>query len=64
MVTVPCGIEELVAKPQDQDVLDHLLTEVMVDAENLLLLPVGVQCLLEVTRTLKVLAEWLLNLLG
>lgn len=64
MVTVPCGVEELVAKSQDQNVLDHLLTEVVVDTEDLLLLPVGVQCLLQVARALKVLAERLLNLLG
>lgn len=63
MMTVPCRIEELIAEPQDQDVLDHLLAEVVVDAEDLLLLPVGVQSLLEVPGALKILAERLLNLL-
>jgi hypothetical protein len=61
MVTVPCSVEELVAKPQDENVLDHLLTEVVVNTENLLLLPVGVQSLLQVSGALKVLAERLLD---
>lgn len=64
VVAVPCRIEKLVAKPQNQDVLDHLLTEVVVDTEDLLLFPVGVQSLLQVARALKVLTERLLDLLG
>lgn len=62
MVTVPCGIEELVAEPQDEDVLNHLLAEVVVNTENLLLLPVGLQGLLKVTRALKILAKGFLDL--
>ena len=64
VVTVPCGVEELVAKSQDENVLDHLLTEVVVDTEDLLLLPVRVQSLLQIARALKILAERLLNLWG
>lgn len=64
MVTVPCGVEELVSEPQDEDVLDHLLTKVVIDTEDLLLLPVGVQSLLKVAGALQILAERLLNLLG
>jgi hypothetical protein len=64
VVAVPRSVEELVAESQNQDVLNHLLTEVVVDAENLLLLPIGLQSLLEVARALKVLTEGLLDLRG
>ena len=62
VVAVPVGAEELVAKSEDQDVLDHLLTEVVVDTEDLLLLPVGLQGGLKLSGAAKVLAEGLLNL--
>lgn len=62
MVAVPCSVEELVAESQDEDVLDHLLTEVVVDTEDLLLLPVGVKSLLEIARALQILTEGLLDL--
>ena len=62
MVAVPVGAEELVAKSEDQDVLDHLLSKVVVDTENLLLLPVGLQGVLKLSGAAKVLAEGLLNL--
>jgi hypothetical protein len=62
VVTVPVGAEELVAKSEDQDVLDHLLTKVVVDTEDLLLLPVGLQGVLKLSGAAKVLAEGLLNL--
>lgn len=64
VVTVPGGVEELVAKAHDEDVLDHLLTQVVVDTEDLLFLPVGLKGLLELTRALQVLTERLLNLLN
>lgn len=63
MVTVPRSVEELVAEPQDQNVLNHLLTEVVINTENLLFLPVGIQGLLQVARALKVLTKGLLDLL-
>ena len=62
VVTVPCSVEELVSESQDQNVLNHLLTEVVIDTEDLLFLPVGVQSLLQVARALKVLTEGLLDL--
>lgn len=62
MVTVPGGVEELVAKAHDKNVLDHLLTQVVVNTEDLILLPDGVKRFLEVARALKVLAEGLLDL--
>lgn len=62
MVTVPSRVEELIAEPQNENVLDHLLTQVVINTEDLLLLPVGFQGLLEVARALEVLAEGLLDL--
>lgn len=62
MVTVPCSVEELVAESQDENVLDHLLTQVVVDTEDLLLLPVRLQGLLEVAGALQILTEGLLDL--
>lgn len=63
VVTVPCSVEELVAEPQDQNVLNHLLTEIVINTENLLFLPVGIQRLLQVARALKILTKGLLDLL-
>jgi hypothetical protein len=62
VVSVPGGAKELVTKPQDQNVLHHLLAQVMVDTENLLFLPVGLQRLLQLARTTQILAERLLDL--
>jgi hypothetical protein len=62
VVTVPSGVEEFVAEAHDKDVLDHLLTQIVVNTEDLLFLPVGVKGFLEVTRALKVFTEGLLNL--
>jgi hypothetical protein len=62
VVTVPCRVEKLVAEPQNENVLDHLLAQVVIDTEDLLFLPVGVQSLLEVARALEILAEGLLDL--
>lgn len=62
VVTVPGGVEEFVSEAHDKDVLDHLLTQVVVDTEDLLFLPVRLQSLLEIARALKVLAERLLYL--
>lgn len=52
MAAVPCSVEELVAESQNKNVLDHLLTKVVIDTEDLLLLPVRLQSLLEVARAL------------
>ena len=42
VVAIPGGIEESVAKAHNENVLDHLLTQVVIDTEDFLLLPVGV----------------------
>jgi len=62
VVAVPGGAEELVAEAEDEDVLDHLLTQVVVDTEDLLFLPVWLKSGLQLSRTAKVLTEWLLDL--
>ena len=64
VVTVPSRVEELIAESQNENVLDHLLTQVVINTENFFLLPVGVQSLLKVAGALQILAERLLNLLG
>lgn len=62
MVAVPGGTEKLVAESQNEDVLDHLLAQIVVDSEDLVLGPVGCQRLLQLSRTAQVLSEWLLDL--
>lgn len=62
MVTVPSRVEELIAESQDENVLDHLLTQVVINAEDLLFLPVGVQGFLQVARALEIFTEGLLDL--
>ena len=61
VVSVPGGAEELVAESENEDVLDHLLSEVVVDTEDLLLLPVGTEGAVKLARRGQVLAERLLN---
>lgn len=62
VMTVPRGIEKLVSEPENEDVLNHLLTQVVVNSVDLLLLPVRLQSFLQLPRALKILAERLLNL--
>jgi len=49
VVAVPGCAEEFVTKPQNQDVLDHLLAQVVVNTENLLFLPVWLESLLKLS---------------
>lgn len=46
VVSVPRGTEKLVTESEDENILDHLLSEVMIDSEQLIFLPVGLQGLL------------------
>ncbi|KAI6760174.1 hypothetical protein HG531_013375 [Fusarium graminearum] len=64
VVSVPRSAEERVTKSKDQDVLDHLLTKVMVNSEQLLLVPIRLEGLLKLTGAGKILAERLLDLVG
>ena len=52
VVPVPGRAKELVSESQNEQVLDHLLAQVVIDAENLLLLPVRLKRLLELPRGL------------
>jgi len=62
VVAVPGRAEELVAESQYENVLDHLLAQVVINTEDLLLLPVRTKGALKLSRTSKVFSERLLNL--
>jgi hypothetical protein len=62
VVAVPCRAKELVAEPEDKNVLDHLLAQVVVNAEQLIFGPVGRKRTLELPGAGQVLAERLLDL--
>jgi hypothetical protein len=51
-MAVPGGIKELVAEAHYKDVLDHLLTQVVVNTEDLIFFPVGLKGLLEIAGAL------------
>lgn len=61
VVPVPGSTEKLVTKPEDEQVLNHLLSEIMVNAENLFLSPVRLKCFLEFPGALEILSKWLFN---
>ena len=58
----PVCAHEQVTEPKDEQVLDHLLAEIMVNTKDLLLLPVRLKSSLQLTRALQVLAEGFLDL--
>ena len=58
----PVGAHEQVTEPKHKQVLDHLFPEIMVNTENLVLLPVRLQGSLQFARALQILAEGLLDL--
>jgi hypothetical protein len=64
VMAVPGGAKEGVSKTKNENVLDHFLAKVVIDAEELILLPVGLQRLLELTGAGEVLTERLLDLCG
>jgi hypothetical protein len=43
VVSVPCSAEERVSKSEDQNILDHLLAKVVVNSEQLLLVPIRLE---------------------
>lgn len=61
-MAVPGSTEEFVSEPQDEDVLDHLLSQVVVNPEDFLLLPVRLQSLLQLPGALEVFAKRFLDL--
>jgi hypothetical protein len=62
VVSIPGRTEELISEAEDEDVLDHLFSEVVVDTEDLLLFPVRLKRLLQFSRASKILSKWLLDL--
>ena len=62
MIPIPCRAKEFVTESKDENILHHLLSEIVVDSENLIFIPVWLQCFLQLTRAAKVLAEWFLDL--
>ena len=62
VIAVPCGAKEFVAKSKDQNVLHHLLAQVMVNSEDFLLFPIRGQSILEFPRASKILSKGFLDL--
>lgn len=48
MITVPHSAKHRIPKPKSHEILDHLLTQIMVDAEDLGFFPVRCQFLMQV----------------
>jgi len=64
VIAIPGCSEELVPKPEDKDILNHLFSKIMVNTEYLFLSPVWLQSFLEFTRAFKVLSKWFLDLVN
>lgn len=62
VVAVPGGSEEFVTESENEEVLHHLLSEVVVNTEDLFFLPVGFKGSLKLARAAQVLSEWFLDL--
>ena len=61
VVPVPHRLEDAVRKAKDQDVLHRLLAQVVVDAEDLILMKDGVYLAVQFARRVQVVAERLLD---
>jgi hypothetical protein len=64
VVPVPCGAKELVTESQDEDVLDHLLAQVVINTVELVLVPIRCKRALELARAGEILSKWLLDLVS
>lgn len=62
MISVPGRTEEFVSESQDEDVLHHLLAEIVIDTEELLFLPIGLERSLELSSAGQIFTEGFLNL--
>jgi hypothetical protein len=62
VVPVPGRAEEFVTESKDEDVLHHLLAQVVINSVELVFGPVWGQCALQLSGTWEILAEWLLDL--
>lgn len=61
MLAVPGRAKELVAEAEDEEVLDHFFTKVVVDAEDFGFFPIGFQGFFELAGARKIFAKRLLN---
>jgi hypothetical protein len=61
VVLVEGALEEHVAEPEDEEVLDHFLSEVVIDSERLLLGPLRLEVSHHLSRRVKVLSKRLLD---
>jgi hypothetical protein len=62
VMSAPVGAKELVSESEDEQVLDHLLTKVVVDTVDFFLFPIWLERSLKLSRAFKVFAKGLLNL--
>jgi hypothetical protein len=62
VVPVPGCAKEFVAESENKNVLDHLLTQIMIDAVELIFIPVWCERALQLSGAGKVLSERLLDL--
>jgi hypothetical protein len=62
VVSIPGRAEEFVTESEDEDVLDHLLTQIVVNAVELVLGPVWRERALKFAGAGKIFAEGLLDL--
>ena len=60
-VAIPHGFEQRVREPEGEDVLDGVLGQVVVDAEDLLLVERGSELRVQLSRRGEVVAEWFLD---
>jgi hypothetical protein len=64
VVPVPSCAEELVTESEDEDILDHLLTKVVINTVELILVPVRGKRALKLSGARKIFAKRLLDLLS
>src|SRR6185369_2382806 len=61
VVAIPDGLEDAVAETEYQDVLHRLFAQVVIDAENLVLVKDGVDLVIEFARRVEIVAERLFD---
>jgi hypothetical protein len=61
VAVVPERLEKSVAEPEDEDVLDRLLAEIVIDAEDLPLVEDGVEASVQLARRFQIVPERLFD---
>lgn len=59
---IPNRPKDLIAKPQYKKVVHNLLSQIMIDPEDLIFSPIRIESFLKLPRTFEVVAEWFLYL--